>query len=69
MNIERGAKRAAYFFLGIIWVLVLLIAAVESGAYGVGRSMVYLLIFTLCYQLFGAAVAWVYRGFKSDQTK
>lgn len=63
MDIETGAKRLAYFFLAIIWIGSLAAGAAD-GAYQLGRVIAFLLVFTVCYMILGAGIAWVYRGFR-----
>lgn len=66
MNIGTGAKRLAYFFLAIIWVSTIALNF-RFGAAAVGEAIAYLLVFTAVYMIFGAGVAWVYRGFRGSK--
>lgn len=63
MNWDRGLKRAAYVFLAIVWVGVLLIVASDGPAV-IGETVVYLLIFTVVFMLLYAAIRWVVQGFR-----
>lgn len=66
MNWSRGFKRVWYFILGIIWILALFTQGASYGPAAVGEATVYLLVFSLFWQLFGAAILWVARGFRKD---
>lgn len=65
MNWSRGFKRIWYFLLGAIWLFVLFLMGMEGPAQ-LGQAVVYLLLFTIGWQLLGAAILWVCRGFKRE---
>lgn len=66
MNYERGLKRVWYLILGIICIFVEWLAFVDGGAFKMGETLVYLLVFALVWQLIGAVLLWVVRGFRKD---
>ena len=65
MNWSRGFKRVWYFILGLIW-LVAAVSSIGSSPALIGEGVVYLLLFSVFWQLFGAAILWVARGFSKD---
>lgn len=70
MNVERGMKRLTWLFIGLIWVVVLGVAASErDAARALGSATVYLTIFTVFVLLAFRAVAWALRGFRDDSPK
>lgn len=68
MNWSRGFKRVWYFILGLIWIGTIANSA-SSGPAVMGEYIVYLLFFSVGWQLFGAALLWVARGFSKDTSK
>jgi len=64
MNWSRGFKRVWYFILGLIWIAALAAAALDN-AVKLGQTIAFMLMFSLAWLAFGAALSWVARGFKS----
>jgi hypothetical protein len=69
MNWERGFKRVWYFILGLIWIITIISSAESGGAGEVGQNVAYLMLFSIGWQLFGASILWVARGFRKDEQK
>lgn len=69
MNWERGFKRVWYFMLGLVWAGWIFASVIgHTTAAKVGEELVYMLVFSVGWQLFGAALLWVARGFSKDRT-
>jgi hypothetical protein len=59
--------RLARAFLGLVWVIWLVVAVTDSNAAKAGEQLFYMLLFTAGYMVSCKAIAWVYNGFFPKQ--
>lgn len=65
INWSRGLRRAAYVFLGFIWVVTLATVIIDhQDAFILGKTITYLGLFSLAYLFVCYLLAWVFRGFR-----
>ena len=66
MDWDRGLKQLAYWALGLVWVVALLVAAADGGP-ALSRMVVYLLVVTVGFVAIYAAIRWALRDFVVDK--